>query len=280
MTYTSRVDRNHPACLIFLVDQSDSMEDAIGGDTATPKQVAVADILNGLLYELILRSVKNPQEGPRPYFAVSILGYHTDPEGAARVVKGLRPPLDAHDVAWTPELASNPLRVDRVPAPSGTGVVSRPVWIEPRAEGGTPMFAALDRAGRIARSWVDDHPDSFPPIVFNLTDGESTDGPPHEWASRLRSLSSADGRLLLFNLNLSGDASAPLLFPSDADALPGEAARSLFDMSSELPPFMLEAARAQGHEVRDGARGFGFNADIRAVMTFLNVGTSVGKALR
>ena len=43
---------------------------------------------------------------------------------------------------------------------------------------------------------------------------------------------------------------------------------------------MIEAARAQGFDVQAGARGFGCNADLRSVVTFLNVGTAVGRALR
>jgi hypothetical protein len=43
---------------------------------------------------------------------------------------------------------------------------------------------------------------------------------------------------------------------------------------------MVDAARSQGFEVQPGARGFGFNADLRAVITFLNVGTAVGRSIR
>ena len=278
-TYVSRVDRDHPSCLIFLVDQSNSMNDPMAG-SKQPKHLAVAGILNGLLYELILRSVKSHAEGPRPYFAVAVVGYSTNEDGDPVISNGLHPPLDAHPVVWTPDLAAHPLRVEQRPAPSGTGQVSAPVWIEPYAAGGTPMCAAFDRAGRIAKSWVDAYPRSFPPIVVNLTDGEATDGDPGPWAERIRALSNDDGAVLLFNLSISNDSTAPLLFPSSSDRLVDRPARKLFEMSSELPAFMLDAARAQGHQVDAGARGFGFNADIRSVMTFLNVGTAVGKVLR
>jgi hypothetical protein len=142
------------------------------------------------------------------------------------------------------------------------------------------MCGALDRAGRLAAGWIQRYPDSFPPIVLNLTDGEATDGDPLPWANRLRSLHSNDGNVLLFNLHLSGEVADPVLFPSSSDDLVDEHSRLLFEMSSELPPFMLEAASAQGSRVSAGARGFGFNADLRSIMTFLNVGTSVGKVLR
>jgi hypothetical protein len=277
--YSTRVDRERPACLVFLLDQSDSMRDPLAGSDRSRHQ-ALADILNGLLYEVVLRCVKSPQEGPRPYFAVAVVGYQTDRQGQPIVGSALQSPLDEHDVVWTPDLAAHPLRIDQRPAPSGQGTVTAPVWIEPRAGGGTPMCKAFDRAGLIARSWVDAYPDSFPPIVINVTDGDSTDGDPAPWAERVKALRSNDGSVLVFNLALSSEGAEPILFPNAADRLPDEYTRGLFAMSSELPPFMLESARAQGFDVQPGARGFGCNGDLRSVVTFLNVGTAVGRNLR
>ena len=64
----------------------------------------------------------------------------------------------------------------------GRSRIGMPVWVEPLNEGGTPMCAAMDRAGRIAHSWIQTYPQSFPPIVINLSDGESTDGDAATWA--------------------------------------------------------------------------------------------------
>ncbi len=278
--YSRRVDREHPACLVFLLDQSDSMRDPLGGDAGRPKHVALAETLNGLLYEIVLRSVKSPQEGPRPYFAVAVVGYQTDGHGTPRVSTALGPPLNQHDIVWTPDLARNPLRVERRQTSGGTGEIATPVWIEPIAGGGTPMTMAFDRAGLIVKSWIDSYPNSFPPIVINITDGESTDGDPSEVAERIRNLRSSDGAALVFNLSLSEEPAESMLFPSDASRLPSVHAQALFHMSSPLPGFMLDAARSQGFEVIPGARGFGFNADLRSVITFLNVGTAVGRTLR
>ncbi|MCU1498157.1 MAG: hypothetical protein JWM47_2110 [Acidimicrobiales bacterium] len=280
MTYRRRIDRDHPTCLIFLVDQSDSMLEPLAGDPSRTKRAAVAQMLNDIIYELILRCVKSPQEGPRPYFALAAIGYGTDADGEPVVRSALPSTPDARDIWWTTDLANSPLRIDRRAAPSGVGEIAAPVWIEPASSGGTPMCLALDRAGRIARSWTEAHHDSFPPIVLNLTDGEATDGDPTVWASRLQSLGTDDGSLLLFNLNLSSTPADVLLFPASPDRLPNAQARTLFAMSSTLPDFMVDAARAQGLQTEAGARGFGFNADLRSVVTFMNVGTSVGRLVR
>jgi hypothetical protein len=280
MSFSARVDRDHPICLVILLDQSDSMQDPLAGNPKESKDSAVAEILNGLLYELVLRCVKSPQEGPRPYFAIAVIGYSTDADGEPRVCSALHGALAEHDLVWTPDLASHPLRIGRRPAPSGTGEVDAPVWIEPYASGGTPMCAAFDRAGRIVHRWIEAYPTSFPPIVINVTDGEATDGDPVPWAARLKRLHSADGSPLVFNVHLSNDRSPPELFSSSSDGLKDEYSARLFEMSSELPDLMLEAARSQGFDLQPHARGFGINADLRSIVNFLNVGTAVGKLLR
>ena len=38
MPYTAEVSRTNPSCLIFLIDQSASMEDSFGGGESTRKR--------------------------------------------------------------------------------------------------------------------------------------------------------------------------------------------------------------------------------------------------
>lgn len=280
MTYERRVDRNNPSCLVFMVDQSASMSEQMVGAPVS-RSVAVAEQLNGLIYELIQRCTKSLNEPPRPYFAVSVIGYHTTPEGKPVIGPLLGGALGGKPWVWTADLAQHPLRLEERQQSSG-GNVQRytvPVWVDPLAGGGTPLCGAMDYVGRLVRSWVDQFPQSFPPIVINLSDGESTDGDPSEWAGRLRSLSTEDGNTLLFNLDVSAVGS-PVLFPDQPPLGASGYAQTMFNMSSELPQVMLTAAAAQGFQVRPGARGFGLNADFRSVVTFLNVGTSVGHLLR
>jgi hypothetical protein len=187
------------------------------------------------------------------------------------------------------DVANHPLRVEErlasaAPAAQGGGPAAprgarMPVWIDAQAAGGTPMSAALDAAGALVAPWVQAHPGSFPPIVVNVSDGAATDGDPMVWARRIRSLSTADGAVLLFNLNLSARGGDAMFFPSSADALPNDHARVLFEMSSPLPPHMCQLAGAQGLLVRTGARGYVFNADVDALVRFLQIGTVTTQAM-
>jgi hypothetical protein len=278
VSYQRRIDRLSPALIVIMVDQSESMTEPIGGGTLSKAQ-AVADQLNTLLYELVLRCVKSPREAPRAYFYVSVIGYSTTAAGEPIVEPALAmAAASPGGLVSTPDLAAQPLRVENRAGQTG-GVVNSPVWVEPVARGGTPMCSAFDHAGRLAAEWVTRHPDAFPPVIVNLTDGEATDGDPAVWASRLRSLATADGQVLLFNLSLSADRSAAGIFPADVTGL-GAYAQKLFHMSSPLPPSMIDVARSQGLAVPQGAHGFAFNADIKALATFMNVGTSIGRVAR
>jgi hypothetical protein len=269
MAYQAEISRSNPTCFLFLLDQSGSMADQFAGSSGRSKADELATILNRLLTSLVIRCSKD--EGVRDYFEVGVFGY-----GGA----GVGPALSGAAVMPIARLADEPLRVeDRVQkVPDGAGglveqSVKFPVWIDPRAEGGTPMTEALAQGQAILAEWVSRHPAAFPPVVFNITDGEATDGDPSSAAARLRDLATDDGPALLFNVHLSERRAPSVEFPSSDEALPDAFARRLFDMSSPLPPHLQAAARQEGYEAGEGTRGFVFNADATAVIQFLDIGT-------
>ena len=142
------------------------------------------------------------------------------------------------------------------------------------------MCEALRKAREYVQSFLGDHPRCYPPIVINITDGQPTDGDPREPARELRALASTDGNVLLFNAHLSDKQNHPVEFPEDESGLPDDYSRLLFRMSSELPPKLTEAARGSGFRVGPKSRGFVFNADLVAVIRFLDIGTRVAQGVR
>jgi hypothetical protein len=62
-------------------------------------------------------------------------------------------------------------------------------------------------------------------------------------------------------------------YPSSDSGLPDQFAQQLFRMSSVLPDYMLNIAKKEGMNVSEGSRGFVFNADMVAVIKFLDIGT-------
>jgi hypothetical protein len=271
--YSAEISRANPTCFVFLLDQSASMQDPIGSGEGQRKCDVVADALNRLLSELTIKCAK--EEGVRDYFHVSVIGY-----GGSNVGPALTGPLAGRDLVPLSEVAASPAKLEarskKVPDGAG-GLVEQevkfPVWVNPVASGGTPMSQALTRAQSVVSGWLNEHPACFPPVVLNLTDGEANDGDPTNPAEAVRQLASADGPVLLFNLHVSSDGSAPISFPDNDAALPNEYARSLFGMSSNLPDHMRTYAQQQGITVSEGTRGFVFNADITSIVQFLDIGT-------
>lgn len=274
--YEKRFTRLTPGCIIFLLDRSDSMNRhwAVGGTLST----GAAAALNRTIANLATLSTTGTGR-VRHYFDVGVFGYgmmaSTGNEGVESALGGA---LAGQALVPLPELAENPLREDEVPSPdAGAPPVRTPVWVDPVAGYRTPMCEAIALAGSYINGWVQAHPDSFPPIVINITDGQVTDryadAPLAEWADRLRMLETEDGAALLFNAFLAPSGETPISFPSSANGLPIPGPE-LFAISSVLPATFVQTAASQGLTVPEGGRAFCFNADFATLQKFLIIGTT------
>lgn len=273
MTYSAEISRANPSCFLFLIDQSGSMDDPFGGGEAARKKAdGVADAINRLLQNLVIKCAKS--EGVRDYYHVGVLGY------GSTVGPAFGGSLAGKELAPISEIADHPARVEErtKKVDDGAGglvdqTVKFPVWFDAVAKGGTPMCGALSQAKSVLSSWLGQHPACFPPIVINITDGESTDGDPTAAAQGITDLSSDDGNVLLFNVHLSSQRAAPIEFPDGDATLPDDFAKLLFRISSLLPAYMRSIAQQEGFPVTDGTRGFVFNGDMVSVIRFLDIGT-------
>ena len=146
MAYSAEISRSTPGALIFLLDQSASMQDPFGGaaqkgDAAPSKARVLADVINRLLQNLILRCAK--EDGVRDYFYIGVVGYGERVQPLIRPAEGYGHAEDLIPVSY---LAERPLRLEerikKVPDGAGGLVEQRvkfPVWFDPYAKNGTPM---------------------------------------------------------------------------------------------------------------------------------------------
>jgi hypothetical protein len=273
--YNASIRRTNPTCFMFLIDQSASMSDPIAGQAGTSKAQAVADAVNRLLFDLVIRSTR---EDVRNYFHIGVIGY------GSQVGSALRGALTGDFLYPLKQIADNPLRVEERVKRSLDGAggileerVKIPVWFEAVADGTTPMGAAFSLAANLLSDFVGRFPNCFPPIVLNLTDGEADDYPIAA-AEGLKAIRSTDGNVLLFNLHLSSNPATPIEFPNEELGLPDLYARQLFHMSSFLPQKMLDAAMRAQFPVNQKTRGFIFNADAVSLIRFLAWGTEIKPA--
>ena len=272
MPYSAEISRTSPSCFLFLIDQSGSMADAFGNEPQKKKADGVSVVINRLLQNLTIKCAKS--EGVRDYYEVGVIGY------GATVGPAFSGSLAGRSLVPISQVAVSPARVEertkKVDDGAG-GLVNQsvkfPIWFEPVANGETPMSEALHQAHLLLQDWVSKHPNSYPPIAINITDGEATDGDPTPNGQAITNLATADGNVLLFTCHISSHSAAPIIFPGDEAGLPDDYARMLFRMSSLLPDKLRQAAQSEGLNVGVQSRGFVFNADLVELIRFLDIGT-------
>jgi hypothetical protein len=279
--YEANISRKSPGCIMFLLDRSGSMTEPFGAANGMTLADGATRAINKVLFDLCLRAQKEPGAPPRAYFDIGVFGYG---QSATSNIEAVEPALQGNlagqPIVSITDLAMNPLAIRDVQQNLDLPPSKMPVWFDPVAGHATPMCQAIATAGAHVATWVQAHPDSYPPIVINITDGVVTDEGYQgaglaEWASRLTSLATYDGNALLFNVFLSSVDAPISYFPATGQHLP-DPGPSLFDIASELPAPMARQAESSGLPIAPGARGLVFNADVAALAKFLEIGTRPG----
>ena len=283
-----RITSNTPACMVLLVDCSNSMHHKVGGGNESRRAVvarAINDVLHGL------ESFAVGERGTRPYFDIAVLGYGL---GSGTDVESLLPSGDG--LMSIVDISAQPMRVEleerHIPLPNGTVAIRtqpRKIWVDPVANrrGRTVARQAFLRARELVDDWISSHPESMAPIVLNITDGNYDRGQdPEDIVRAVQELATQAGNTLIFNCHLSDsrafqNRSGAVIFPSEEEAKSFNGTmRRLYDQSSLLPPHMLQRAREADYDVSTGARGYAYNADAAILFDFLEVGTQPMVSLR
>lgn len=285
MPYEQRITRENPTAFLFNRDKSNSMAEKFGGnrtqrrDNVPTKADRVNDTLNRQLANITIEC-SDRGEVVKDYFDVAVIEY-----GGSDVQSAWKGELAGEKFVPVSRLKDAPLRIETRTVEQANDAgdideheVKHPVWFDPESDGGTPMCEALELSHDYLKTWVNQHQESFPPVVINVTDGKSTDGDPRPAAERLRNLSTKDGDLLLFNIHISSADRRPILYPGSADGLPSEPAQQLFEMSSPLPSIFQEGLRQEGYEVGPDSRGYVFHAD--AVEMIRSIQSLIGTTLK
>jgi hypothetical protein len=292
-SYTENFTRQKRGLLVFLLDQSGSMQElaTMQGYELSLTQMA-SSILNSLLVTVIENASLDTSTGRRKNYCDIIVFGYGDSVTPLLNPAGVPVPL--------PDLAENPrgkqmvrkTKYDRLKGNYVTADEEQPYWIEPTAKNNqrTEMAWAISTAHQAVQGWLSADQRrraSFPPIVINITDGRNNSAKgadPVQEAMKLRQLGTDDGAVLLFNCHITRFNKQSLSFPHDIAQirslnLPQEenvGAEQLFQMSSEIPATMAKRAQdVSGASVSSGARGFVYNASGEDLVRFLSWGTLV-----
>ena len=279
MAHSAKITTFNKQAIVFLVDQSGSMSESIawrGGQFT--KADAVADVLNSSIGEIIARC--NNYGDYKHYFDIAVLGY----SGA-----GVRSLISVDKAFLSPaDLAFSWIRKDEVSTvrvlPNKKKIATcshKKIWVEPKADGSTPMVGAFRRTYEILAGWVNSQKskECFPPMVINITDGQATDGDHDKLideAMLLKSLSTLDGNVVLMNVHISSTTKQSFLFPSvdncpntgDADTC------TLFEISSEMPEFFEQEIAGISSDENLPYKAFAYNASIADLVRMINIGSS------
>lgn len=246
--YSERATREKPCAFVFLIDQSGSMEDEIqhANGVIRSKAEAVAEIINNILTVLIMKCYKDGVI--RDYFHVLAIGYGKDIDGETGVDFAWEGKLSGRDWLKASELKDNEL-MDEVTTEAETmpwgevrqKTVTKKIWINPYADFLTPMHQALALCKEKLGEWVNNHQESFPPLIFNISDGKPSDIEDTkeivDICNEIKSLQTSDGHVLLINCLLPDDGGAEVRLPSvnERSILTDENHLALFDGASTLP---------------------------------------------
>lgn len=219
MSYEKKISRQNPGLIVGVLDDSGSMQDNLPG-TSDPKYKWVERYWGIILNELLSRSSEVKGEGvvikPRYYVHIIKYGSNTQLWGSPQM-----------DIQAAVEHFSN----------SGDSLELGGHL------GGTDAQRALREAFNYLQQTLsaEKFRDSFPPMVFHLTDGMShTDA--SQVAGQIQQLATNDGNVLMVNAYIGTQTSLNYKGPEDfpgyldvSEAGPSQDNLRLFNMSSTTP---------------------------------------------
>lgn len=245
--YTQAITQKNRSAIIFCLDCSTSMQEMVEfNDVMMSKAEVVAMIANIMIDELIIRSSRH--NTIRHYYDIAIIGYQGE------TVINLLGDDDIEFIPITQLGARSPKECDysfKQKVSDYETIYANFVtheWIKPRAEGKTPMYGALIEVYNLVDEWcmMRAHQNSFPPIIFHITDGIPTDCGNIDLiniANNIKRTGTLDGNTLFVNVHVgsgSGLSDDRALFPAELDdRISSERIHTLFNMSSEVPLSLL-----------------------------------------
>lgn len=228
MPYHTVATRDTPALVLYLLDISGSMSNALNGRSRIDH---VNHAMKLVLERMIQRSTKGATIAPR--YDLGIVVYSDTP---ADILGGVR------TIAQVAQLGYPTL------SPSAA----------------TDTYAAFAMAEEMVRAYLAAHaggPMCPAPMVCHITDGEYTGADPEPVARRLMGIQTPDGPVLVENVYVGQNLShAPIHDPHawagvmDPSELADEYGRKLFAMSSPLPDSYARVINESRYAIRPGAR--------------------------
>ena len=277
--YSQEITRRHRAAIVIAIDQSCSMSGRMrlnGWDLS--KADVVSMVVGRLLDELVLRSHRDG--GYRHYYDIALIGYSGESVysllGDELTFLSITSLVGRELPRATYALGYHTISGERC-----TFDEEMLMWIQPKANGATPMYKMICEVTDLVAEWCarEENSESFPPLVFNVTDGEASDANYdmlRSAAHRLQSTGTADGKTLFVNVHVSSDTNhPPLIFPTINEVpISIRNAHLLMDMSSVMPePLHPYIQECRSEFSRPPYIAMSYNASMSELVAMLNIGS-------
>lgn len=277
MSHKQAITSTHRTLFVIAIDQSGSMQEHITAqDYIFTKSQIAAITASALIDELYYKAKR--YEGIRNYYDIAVLGY-----SGYDIVPLLHPtfftvPISMLDYKNVPRLKiptiyrsseGRPLIIDER--------ISQ--WVTPKAGGFTSTIEMLDAVTDLVDRWCSASPnrDSFPPTVFNISDGNldlSYRNTLLSKADKLKRTGTTDGNTMLFNIHIASNIDDPQLFcPSLSDIPADHPALPLAPLSSELPAIFHPAALGYDKKATSPLIALSSNTMITRIISCINMGS-------
>ena len=277
--YTQEITRRHRAAIVIAIDQSCTMGGRMmlnGWDLS--KAEVVTMVVGRLIDELIMRSHRD--NGYRHYYDIALLGYSGDSVYSLLGDEMMFYPITTLAGREVPR-TTYALSYRTLHSGNHTFREEVSLWVEPSAHGATPMYKMICAATSLVAEWCakEENKDSFPPLVFNVTDGEASDASDdmlRSVSSRLKQTGTRDGNTLFVNIHISSDTChTPILFPNIHEVpLSIRQTHLLMDMSSIMPeslhPYICEN---RANFSKPPYIAMSYNASMSELVAMLNIGS-------
>ena len=280
------MSRANPGLMVFLIDCSASMLFPMNQVSPDPKTLtkfqAASMILDNFLYQCTIKCAS--EDKYKDYLDFVILGYGDNTFSPISKISTSEYPISVN------KLDSSYESVEDFPEQELDETNSPIKWINSDSVGGnTAMLNAFTKVKKIIEDWVKKHPDSYPPILLNISDGMANDLPRDEedndkldplplfeLCNEIKKIQTNDGNTVIGNIHLSDVVGKLVKFPVSIDEIldiEDPAAVTLFEMSSTIPAPWLEKAQGFGFDIRPGGKFYIYNSDFDSFLSFFKFGT-------
>ena len=289
--YQNYYTRANPGLIVFLINQSKSMEAPWGEGKTLAEQAALT--VNNCITELGILFTSGDKI--KECVNIVIIGYGgtKDSMEAELLRSGSIATLCTDDTIpvqhlkqMIPDGASGTITID----------FELKQFVTPKSVGRASMSSAFQLSSALVNEWVtraketldeDDHPitrdDSHDPVplIINISDGEPIDCEEdvRKYANEIMNINCPDGNPLIFNIHLSACGDKEICMPmTDSILSPNDkACKLLFDISSTLPETFAENAKSWGClDAEAGVKTFMSNVTrVEKFLKFLNFGSEI-----